>query len=274
MSKNKIDILLPYWGDFDLFKETVESVLNQTEEQWKLLVFDDAYHSLEAQEYCKSLKDKRVTFIRHAKNIGITENFNFALKSATADYFIMLGCDDRLLPNYIKTTLNNIGAADFYQPAVEIIDKDGRVYLPIADRVKRIIRPKKPGIYRGEKLASSLCVGNWLYFPSIAWRTELVQKYEFDTKHNDTQDVILELSLIRDGARLFVDNEVTFQYRRFADSWSSRRKIKVGGRFSGESDTYNHFAEEFKLNSWHRAALSAKLHLTSRLHRILSIIIK
>ncbi len=265
----KIDILLPYWGEFSLLKKTVESVFAQTETSWRLFVIDDAYPSNEAEEYFRTLDDKRVSYYRQKKNIGITRNFNFALKSAKAEYCMILGCDDKLLPNYIETALKNIGDADFYQPGIQVIDDHDQACFPMADKVKNMLRPKKSGVYQGEKLASSLCMGNWLYFPSILWKTALVKQYRFDASHDNTQDVILELTIVKDGGKLFVDNEVTFQYRRSVNSFSSRRKSKAGKRFSEENEIYNHFSREFRRNNWNRAARSARLHVTSRLHRVL-----
>lgn len=272
MAKAKIDILLPYWGEFSLLKETVESVFNQTETNWQLTVIDDAYPSGEASEYFKVLKDKRVTYIRHKKNVGITKNFNFAIQAANSEYCIILGCDDILLPNYVKSALKNIGNADFYQPGVEIINDNGNAYSPLVDKIKKKLRPKKPGIYRGEKLAATLSAGNWLYFPSITWRTDVIKQYGFDTTHDNTQDVILELSMISDNKALFIDNEITFQYRRSANSFSSRRKTKDGGRFSEEKEIYLSFAKKFTELGWNKAALSAKIHATSRIHRLMSSI--
>lgn len=270
MKKSDIDILLPYWGEFSLLKKTVESVLAQTNANWRLLVLDDAYPSDEAKKYFSTLNDRRITYYRHKKNIGITKNFNYSINAAKAKYCVVLGCDDRLLPNYVETALKNIGDADFYQPGVEVIDGNDNVYNPLTDRVKSAISPKKPGIYYGEKLASSLCVGNWLYFPSILWKTDVIKHYKFEAGRDNTQDVILELSIVLDGGKLFVDHEVSFQYRRFADSWSSRRKSKAGGRFNDEGTTYNDFAKKFKHIGWNKAARSARLHATSRLHRLLT----
>ena len=218
----KVDILLPYWGDFGLLKESVESVLAQTEKDWRLLVFDDCYPSDEASKYFSNLKDPRVSYYRHKANIGITKNFNYSLKSAKAPYCVIFGCDDIMLPNYIETALEKISDADMYQPYVDIIDAKGKVYLPLGDRVKRILRPKKPGIHYGEKLAVSLCHGNWLYFPSILWKTDAAQKYGFNDAYKIAEDVVLELNILKNGGRLYLDNTTTFQYRRFAESLSSR----------------------------------------------------
>ena len=265
-----IDILLPYWGDFKLLKKTVESVLAQTASDWRLLVIDDAYPSDEAAQYFRTLKDKRVTYYKHEKNIGITNNFNYSLQQAKAKYCVMLGCDDILLPNYVEIALQNIGDSDFYQPGVDVIDGDDNVYLPLGDRVKRILQPKKSGTYSGEKLAASLCTGNWLYFPSIVWKTRTIQKYGFDARYKIAEDVVLELNILRDGGSLSFDTTKTFQYRRFANSLSSREKVKGGVRFNEENEVYDHFAQVFKKMGWNRAARAAKLRLTSKLHKAIS----
>lgn len=271
MPKTSVDILLPYWGDFGLFKKAVDSVLTQTNPNWQLLIFDDHYPSEEAEKYCTSLRDPRVIYHRHKENIGITNNFNFALAAAHADYCVMLGCDDILLPRYIETALQNIGDADFYQPGVDVINSHDKIHHPIGDRIKSILQPKKTGKYFGESLAASLCHGNWLYFPSIMWKTSTIKKYGFDKKYKIVEDLALELNIIKDGAILYFDkHNTTFQYRRFADSLSSREKAKDGVRFSEETAVYDFFSNTFSQIGWKRAARAARWHITSRIHKIIS----
>lgn len=267
---SKIDILLPYWGDPKLLMEAVDSVLRQTETDWHLIIINDCYPSDEAQQYCSNLNDKRITYIRNTENIGISKNFNLALSMAKSKYCVMMGCDDIMLPNYMEMVLKNIGNADFYQPNVEIIDNNDNIYLPLGDKVKRILRPKKAGIYSGEKLATSLCNGNWLYFPSITWLTKSIQKYSFDDKYKIVEDVILELNIIKDGGKLYLDNETTFRYRRFNESLSSKEKSKGGVRFAEEKAMYNQYAMIFKKLGWKKAATAAKFRITSRIHKLTS----
>lgn len=266
----KVDILLPFWGDIGLFKEAVNSVIEQTEKDWRLLIFDDCYPSDEPKAFVSELKDPRVIYARNQKNLGITANFNHALNSAEADHCVMFGCDDRMLPNYLATALKNVGDADFYQPGVEVINQTGQTYLPLGDRVKGFLRPKRLGIHGGEQLAASLCTGNWLYFPSILWNTASIKKYGFDTRYKITEDLILELTIIKEGGTLYVDNDVTFQYRRFSESLSSTEKSKGGVRFKEELETYARFQHEFRDMGWYKASRAAKWRLTSRLHQLIS----
>ncbi len=269
MNKVKIDILLPYWGEFELLKRAIGSVLEQTETGWRLQIFDDHYPSLEASKYCTELHDERIIYYRHKKNIGVTENFNFALQKATADYCVLLGCDDKMLPSYAETALANIGDADFYQPGVEVIDENDNVYLPLGDRIKKLLQPTRSGQLSGEKVATSLSNGNWLYFPSILWKTSTIKRYRFDSSYTITQDVMLELNIIKDGGILFFDKNITFQYRRFTKSLSSTG-ISSGTRFKEEEKVYAHFASQFKAMGWRKAARASTIHITSRLHQLIA----
>lgn len=262
-----IDILLPYWGDFELAKQTVDSVLSQTSNSWNLIIVDDCYPSNELKDYCKSLKNNKIKYIKHKENIGITNNFNFCVSQAKSEFCVIIGCDDKLLPNFIEIALKNIQNADFYQPGVEVIDAKGKKYLPLVDRVKRFLRPKKSGFYSGEKLAVSLCHGNWLYFPSIVWRTETIKKYKFDNRYKIAEDLALELDIIINGSKLFVDSIITFQYRRFNESLSS--KEKNGIRFDEEEKLHNEFAEKFKKYGWKKAERAANMRITARIHKII-----
>ena len=264
----KIDILMPYWGKFELAKQTVDSVLAQTSDNWNLTIVDDCYPDDSLRKYCKSLNNSKIKYIRHNQNIGITNNFNFCVKQSKNEFCVIIGCDDRFLPNFVETALKNIKNADFYQPNVEIIDAEGKKYLPLTDRVKRILRPKKSGLYYGENLATSLCHGNWLYFPSIVWKTKTIKKYKFNNSYKIAEDLSLELNLIIDGAKLFLDNTTTFQYRRFSESLSS--KEKTGVRFLEEEKLYIEFSKKFKISGWHRAKRAANLRITARIHKILS----
>lgn len=262
--------MLPYWGEFSLLKETIDSVIAQTNINWRLMVIDDHYPSLEAQEYCKNITDKRIIYLRHKKNIGITNNFNFSLEKVTNEYCMILGCDDVLMPNYVETALSNIGNNDFYQPSVKIINGNSKIYFPLTDIIKGLLRPKKSGVYYGEKLATSLCRGNWLYFPSITWKTSTIKKYHFDAKYKILEDVVLELDLVKDGGKLFVDTNTTFKYRRFESSLSSKEKTKGGIRFQEENEVYNNFATTFKKLGWLKASRASRLHITSQINQMLT----
>jgi hypothetical protein len=102
------------------------------------------------------------------------------------------------------------------------------------------------------------------------WRTSTLKHYHFQAKYKVVEDVALEFDMIIDGAKLHLDHVTSFQYRRFADSVSSKEKIKGGVRFDEEDKVYAEYAKKFERIGWKRASRAARLRVISRIHRLLS----
>ena len=105
-----VDIVIPFWGEPHLLYETVESVLEQSVREWRLVILDDCYPDPSVREWFAALNDPRVTYVRHEKNLGITENYREAIRMAEAEYLMILGCDDLLHPNYLELVTATISA--------------------------------------------------------------------------------------------------------------------------------------------------------------------
>jgi len=154
-----LDILLPFWGDPGMLKETVRSVLAQTSNDWVLTVVDDAYPDTSVAQYFAEIDDARVTYLRHDENVGITENFRRCVSLTTQDVVVLLGCDDVLLPRYVEIVLEahqRFPEAAIIQPGVQVIDESGTVVRTLVDTVKqRLARPHGRRLVAGEMLAAS-----------------------------------------------------------------------------------------------------------------------
>lgn len=268
--EHNIDIIIPYWGDFVLLKSAVNSVINQTSKNWRLTIIDDCYPSLQARDYFMNFKHPKIKYIRHKKNLGISQNFNYAVESAKEKYCTILGYDDLLLPDYVEKALINLKKVDFYHPGVEIINVDGQKINTVVDSVKKILRPKNQGVYSGKKLAESICKANWLYFPAIAWRTDIIKKYKFNNNYMIVMDLDLEMNIIQNEAKLYLDNKITFKYRRFSGSVSSREKGRDGVRFDEEKHIYKKIAKEMKSKGWKKAYLLASLNIFNNINRLIN----
>jgi hypothetical protein len=119
----------------------------------------------------------------------------------------------------------------------------------------------------GEELAVSLLRGNWLYFPSLAWRTEEIKAVGFDPALSVIQDLKLILQLVTRGGMLVADDEVVFQYRRHGDSLSASSAV-TGDRFSEAREFFLSAAARMDAHGWPRAGRAARWHLSSRIHAL------
>lgn len=269
-----LDILVPYWGDPALLRETVASVLAQRNPDWRLTVVDDAYPDPGVAAWFAAVDDPRVRYVRHETNQGITANYRHCAALATQELMVFLGCDDLLLPDYVDVVLEahrRYPEAAVIQPGVRVIDAGGRPVRPLLDLVKqRLVQPAArlgPRLLAGEPLATSLLHGDWLYWPSLAFRVDRLREVGFREGLPVTQDLALVIDLVCREATLLLEPTVCFAYRRHARS-ASTTALLDGSRFADERAYFAVAAEQARQLGWRRAERAARLRLTSRAHAL------
>jgi hypothetical protein len=272
MTEPVIDIFIAYWGDAGYAIEAVRSVLAQTSSAWHLTVIDDAYPGTELARYVTELNHPQVKYVRKDRNEGITENFRTGVALATLPLMVSVGCDDRLQPNYVEQIVKAYTRhpeADMIQPGVQVIDEDGQPVRPLTDRVKAQLRPRGKGylLLAGEQLAANLLTGDWLYWPSLAFRTERLKQTPFRDGFPVTQDLALVMDLVFAGAKLGTFDTICFEYRRHSQSASAVQAIDTR-RFAAEREYFSLAAEIAKAKGWRRATAAANARLTSRAHAL------
>lgn len=274
---DKIHIIIPYYSGRKYLRETIKSVLTQSSPNWLLTIIDDC-GSEDESGYISSLGDKRVNYIRHKKNHGIIYNFNLSTKIAKTPLHTITGPDDRLLPQYVERGLeifNKYPEIAYYQPNVYIIDEHGHRYLPISDKVKKILRHSatkgKIKIFaKDDHFLSTIMQGDWFYSPAmILNQNNITNDRQFGTKRDFILDFEEYSMAIFRGDKFFIDNKYLFEYRRHKSSYSMR-KDKIYIRFKQENDFYDQIMKLTKeKKEWKKTYLGAKLRITSRLNRLL-----
>jgi glycosyltransferase involved in cell wall biosynthesis len=266
------DIMLPYYGDVALMQDAVRSVLGQTDPDWRLTVIDDGREPGVA-EWFAGLGDARVRYQRNPENLGITRNFQKCVDLVELEYAVIMGCDDLMHPHYLATVRairDQHPGVGMVQPGVEVIDGQGVVVGGLVDTVKRrVYAPSVDGrrLMGGEELATSVLRGNWLYFPSICWRSDAIKAVNFRDGLSVIQDLALVVDLLQRGEEMVLDTEVVFQYRRHAVSESSVQAFS-GTRFTEAERYFQDVADRLDAQGWKRAARAARFHSASRLHAL------
>lgn len=100
----QVDVLVISYNQEKIIHETIESVLNQTYHNTKLIIADDC--STDSTRdiidgYHRKYPDKIIK-IYNEQNMGITKNSNIGLAACKGDYFIIMGGDDVLYPNKVE----------------------------------------------------------------------------------------------------------------------------------------------------------------------------
>ncbi len=97
-----ISVIMPVYNSQDLLHLAVESVINQTFQNWELLLINDGSKD-KSGELCESYakQDKRIRFF-HQENKGITKTRNRGILESRGEYITFIDNDDEYLPDILE----------------------------------------------------------------------------------------------------------------------------------------------------------------------------
>lgn len=99
-----VSVIVPVYNSEKYVTAAIKSVLNQTTNDWELILVDDgsADNSLQiCQDF--SSQDSRINVI-HKENGGVGSARNTGIDAANGEYVLFLDADDTILPNTIMAT--------------------------------------------------------------------------------------------------------------------------------------------------------------------------
>lgn len=128
--KPLVTIGIPTYNRADNYlPNAITSALTQTYHNIEVIVSDNCSTD-NTEELVRSISDSRLRYIRPETNIGSNGNFNFCLRAAKGEYFLLL-CDDDLIDHdFIETCMCNAHYSTVYgfiRTGTRIIDLNGNV---------------------------------------------------------------------------------------------------------------------------------------------------
>lgn len=96
----KISIITASYNYENYIKETVQSVLSQTYNDWEMIIVDDCSTD-NSIDVIKSYNDDRIKLFINKKNLGLKETLKRGIKEASSDWIVFLESDDVLAPDYL-----------------------------------------------------------------------------------------------------------------------------------------------------------------------------
>lgn len=157
--QEEVEILLTtYNTEIEYLKQQIESILNQTYRNFKLLISDDASTKEEIKPILEAYQkqDNRVTLYLQEKNLGYNKNFEFLLKQAKAKYIMFADHDDIWYPQKVEKSVEKIEKekVDLVYCNANQINEKGEIIQQNYFTYKNV-----PLINGKDKLAISRCIG-------------------------------------------------------------------------------------------------------------------
>lgn len=136
-----VTIVLPTYNGSRFLRDSIESVLNQTYQEWELIIVNDCStdNTLEiAKEY--EAKDARIKVVTNQTNKKLPASLNVGFSLAKGDYYTWTSDDNMYKPDAIEfmvNYLNNNIDVDLISCSFDYIDENGKflkVFLDNRDR--------------------------------------------------------------------------------------------------------------------------------------------
>lgn len=88
-----VSVIMPSWNTSNFIAESIQSVIDQTYENWELIIVDDCSTD-NTDEVVAKFTDKRIRYFKNEKNSGAALSRNRALRKARGEWIAFLDSDD------------------------------------------------------------------------------------------------------------------------------------------------------------------------------------
>lgn len=179
ISENRpfFSVVIPLYNKQNYIKETIKSVLNQTFQDFEIVIVNDGSKD-DSVKVVESIQDDRINLL-HQKNSGVSVARNKGIKEAKADYVAFLDADDLWLPEFLQTIyelIQNYPDARLYATAYKKRKANGKESciniqaLPSKDYVG-VIPNYFESIVKGDNLvcSSATCIPKKVFIENDIW---------------------------------------------------------------------------------------------------------
>ena len=166
----KVSIIIPTYNRAHLIGRAIKSVLNQTYQDFEIIVVDDGSTD-NMEEVVKKFqkKNKRIRYIRHKENKGEAAARNTGIKAAKGEYIAFQDSDDEWFPEKLEKQMEVFESAP---------SKVGVVYTGFY-RVKNNKKTYIPSSWVKQKegdIHKELLKGNFVGTPAMVVKKECFEK--------------------------------------------------------------------------------------------------
>ena len=167
----KISIIMAtYNTDKTILKQSIDSILNQTYNNFEFIIIVDG--DCEDIKIVKEYSDDRIKIIKNEKNMGLPTSLNIGIENSSGEYIARMDSDDIAISNRLEIQLN-------YMEKHKNIDISGMFVKTFGDEVKDIIN----SLYDFESIKCQIFYSTTLIHPSVMIRRKFL--LDNNLKYND-----------------------------------------------------------------------------------------
>lgn len=122
-----VSIIMPSYNSGRFIAESIQSVLNQSYQNWELIIVDDCSDDNTDFVVQEFLSDERIRYLKNKKNCGAAVTRNKALREVKGRWIAFLDSDDLWTPNKLSKQIAfmETNGYSFSYTCYEEIDENG-----------------------------------------------------------------------------------------------------------------------------------------------------
>ncbi len=223
MQEHLISVVIPNYNGERFVARTLESVLNQTYQNFEIIVVDD-YSTDGSPEiigrYCE--KEPRIRLIRLPENKGVANARNTGILQAYGDYIALLDNDDLWVPDKLERQIRLSEKADIVYCSYDFIDEDDQ---PI----------KRPFIVTKQITFDSMLASSMISCSTAFIKADVLKANLFNDQFYH-EDYVLWMQLLRIPVTAAGDEKVLMHYRQVSTSRNIRKGNAAANRWRAYRD--------------------------------------
>jgi glycosyltransferase involved in cell wall biosynthesis len=203
-----ISVILPAYNAEKFIKEAVQSILDQTVNDFELIVINDASTD-GTLDILQSFNDSRISIINNEINLKVVKSLNKGLELAKGEFIARMDADDISLPNRFEKQLQYFKQ----HPEVDICG----TWVEVFDGGNAVFKPYE----KHEDIRANLLFLNEIVHPSVMMRkSSLINHHlSYEESFINAEDYGLWVAAM-DKLRFANVQEVLLRYRLHANNVS------------------------------------------------------
>ena len=183
----KVSVLTPLYNTNPKFlKEMIESILNQTFNDFEFILLNDSPSNKEIKDIVLSYNDKRIIYVENEENLGISKSRNKLLNLAKGEYIAIFDHDDISLPQRLEKQ-------------VEFLDKNPKIGVVGSNIIKYSNNKKSNNPENNLDIKINLVArGCIILHSTVMIRKSILTKnnIQWDEQYSPCEDYMLFANLI------------------------------------------------------------------------------
>lgn len=183
---SKVTIIIPVFNAEKYIAETIQSVFNQSHQNWELIIINDGSTD-STESILKLFKDPRIKYLKQ-KNFGVSKARNRGLDIAKGEYITFLDADD-ILP---QASLEKRVHCLMENPDYNLVDG----HIIAKDHEMNVALRRYTPHYKGELLSQLLKLNDQVFFGvCYLFRRELIEGIRFNENMTHSEDLFFYIDM-------------------------------------------------------------------------------